>query len=487
MSIKQIFLLLIVLSTITYITPDEVNNSDKLTNPDEESTRADTKNKSDNIEPSSDEDEPKDWDKLFDDIKGYRIRSEQEINFLLKVTDLTFLRFVYRKSSPKSRKIAGYLKNINEKLGGLAGIMQIDCDIFQPKDYSQCQDNPYMVDSYPRLKLLIPPENRYNAMTKELENYYEFPWTADEMTENNIYSFITVNMPYFIKRLNENNIHSFLNNNLFNKVIIFTNKKNPSILTKGLTNNFYDRLLFGEVQETEKALVERFNIKTFPTLLVYKVFDHTRLIDEPEIIPYEGLIKADKIIEFLQPHALKEKRYVSEGRKIYEDDIRHISTGIEFRTINESNYEEYFNKFQNKNIMVFFNTHDSMKLMYKTVLVRNHDFFITAFFNCDEARKFCLDKFNVRKFPSLIAFLPHNESTITHIEERITNSVLFPIGKGYKEVDFIEQIREVFPSRVETVSSINLPFLIQEAKVNKQYVIVDMYLKDEDVKYLNNF
>jgi hypothetical protein len=318
----------------------------------------------------SSEAEMKDWDQAFDEIKGFRMRSEAEINFLLKVTDLTFLRFAYKKSSAKSRKVAGMLKNINQKLGGLASIMQIDCDTFEPQDYSPCQENPYMADSFPRLKLLIAPDNRYDAISKELQNYYEFPWKDDDITEDKLYTYITTNMPYLVKKLGSESVHTFLNNNMFNKVLLFTNKQAPSVFTKGLTNYFYDRLLFGEIQETEKGLIERFNITSFPTMLVYKVFDHSRLLDEPEIITYDGLNKPEKLIEFLQPHALKEKRYVSEGRKIYDDDVRYIASNVEFRTINETNYEDYFNKYQDRNIMVFFNTHDSMKLMYKTVLVK---------------------------------------------------------------------------------------------------------------------
>jgi hypothetical protein len=106
---------------------------------------------------------------------------------------------------------------------------------------------------------------------------------------------------------------------------------------------------------------------------------------------------------------------------------------------------------------------------------------LTAFFNCSDAKKLCLDRFKVKKFPTLYAYLPHNNSTITNVEERIKNSVLFPIGKGYKEKEYIQQIHEVFPSKVENVTSLNFPFLLQEAKIEKQLVVVDMYLNDEPV------
>jgi hypothetical protein len=88
----------------------------------------------------------------------------------------------------------------------------------------------------------------------------------------------------------------------------------------------------------------------------------------------------------------------------------------------------------------------------------------------------------VKKFPTIYAFLPHND-TITNIDERIANSILFPIGKGYKEIDFLRQIQKDFPSKVVNTSNLNLPYEIQEAKINSQYVIIDMYLNDEEVSF----
>jgi hypothetical protein len=86
----------------------------------------------------------------------------------------------------------------------------------------------------------------------------------------------------------------------------------------------------------------------------------------------------------------------------------------------------------------------------------------------------------VKKFPSLYTYLPHND-TITNIDERIEKSVHFPIGKGFKERDFVEEIYKNFPSQVENVSSINLSFLIQEAKMTQQYVVLEIFMNDEEV------
>jgi hypothetical protein len=312
-----------------------------------------------------------DWSKPFEQILGYRMRSEEEIEHLLRISDLTFLRFAYRKSSNKSRKIAEHLKYVNEKLEGLAGILLIDCDNFVPENSVMCKENPYVNDNFPRMKLLLPPENRFDPFTGKTEVHYEFPINNDDLTENGIYKFITSNMPYYSIKLNSDNIFGFLNSELFNKVILFTNKKQPSTIIKGLTNYFFDRILFGEVDENEKDLIERFNITSFPTLVVYKVFDHKKLLDEHETIKYDGFIKITELIKFIEPHCLKEKRYVTENRQIYEDNLREMAKSLEFIEINKDTYEEYFNKYSDKNIFIYFNTQNNMKHIYKQILVKN--------------------------------------------------------------------------------------------------------------------
>jgi hypothetical protein len=361
-SLKKLYLLLvlILLSSIKCQENDTIEQTETISEPKNEINK-----------------EEQDWSKPFEEILGYRMRSEGEIEHLLKISDLTFLRFAYRKSSPKSRKIAEHLKYVNQKLEGLAGILLIDCDTFVPETSVICKLNPYMNDSFPRLKLLVPPEKRFDPYTGHTEVHYEFPLNTEDLSENGIYNFITSNMPYYTHLLNNDNIFGFLNSELFNKVILFTNKKQPSTIIKGLTNYFFDSILFGEVDENEKELIDRFKITTFPTLLVYKVFDHKRLLDEHETIKYEGLIKISDLISFIEPHSLKEKRYVSENRHIYEDNLREITKNIEFTEIDKVSYENYFNKYWNKNIFVYFNTQNNLKHIYKQVLIKNQYIFLT--------------------------------------------------------------------------------------------------------------
>lgn len=312
---------------------------------------------------------------IFDDIPGYRVRSEQELKYLLEISDLTFLRFAYKTWSVKSRKAAADLITIVEKLKNLAGVLLIDCDIFKTNDqyttYPACKQNDLVADSFPNIKLLISPENRYDLETNELSLHYEYPYTESDITENKLYNFIANNIPSKAYKLNKDNIYNFLHNDLFNKILLFTNKKQPSLLFRGLTNYFYDRILFGEVLNTEKELIQRFNITKFPTLILYKMNDHNRLLDEPEITEFKGLSTTEHLIKFIDPHAIREKRYISSKRDIYEEDINEVASRIQLREVSETTLDEYLDKFKDKNVIVYFDTKEKLKHSYKKELIRN--------------------------------------------------------------------------------------------------------------------
>jgi hypothetical protein len=90
-------------------------------------------------------------------------------------------------------KIADYVKLVADRVGKLASIALIDCDNFVPDTYGPCRPMDYVLDSFPRLNLLIPPEKRYEPLIKEIQVHSEYPWTEKEMTENSIYNFLVTN------------------------------------------------------------------------------------------------------------------------------------------------------------------------------------------------------------------------------------------------------------------------------------------------------
>lgn len=54
------------------------------------------------------------------------------------------------------------------------------------------------------------------------------------------------------------------------KVLLFTDKKGVPMLYKGLSVAFEKKLNFGIVRETDSVLVAKYQVKSFPTILVVK-------------------------------------------------------------------------------------------------------------------------------------------------------------------------------------------------------------------------
>ena len=78
---------------------------------------------------------------------------------------------------------------------------------------------------------------------------------------------------------------------------------------RGLSVYFHDRLYFGVVPHTEKALCEKLGIKKFPTLMVIQTLEEGVIVDEPIEIKYKGELDVKHIVEFLKKYALEEKLF----------------------------------------------------------------------------------------------------------------------------------------------------------------------------------
>jgi hypothetical protein len=419
---------------------------------------------------------------VFDSIRGYRIRSETELRFLTEISDLTFLIFYYKPTSKQSQKIAKYLQKINDKIKDISAIIMVDCTVFTPETHFNCRDFHYVADSFPRIKLLIPPEKRYDPMTKEIEVHYEYPWIEKEMNEASIYNFIIDNIPSRSTKVTKENVYSFLSNDLFNKVLLFTDKAQPSLLWRGLTNQFFEKILFGEVFKNEGDIIKRFNVTKFPTLILYKVNDQNRLMDEPEIIKYEGLNKIDKLMEWLQPHALREKRYISQKRGVADTTAREMASRIDLRVIDKTNYEEYLKKYDDRNVIFYFNTKNNLKVSVKQTLIHNNGFFASAYFDCSKDKLFCLEKFNITKFPTLKVFHKKSNKFPTY-EQRLENAHTFNISSS-SNVTFEDQIMQLFPTNVKNVTNIEFPYELNQIKYENKNCFLHVYSNNEEEESL---
>lgn len=94
-----------------------------------------------------------------------------------------------------------------------------------------------------------------------------------------------------------NNI--YLQNETLPKALLFTDKPTTTPLYKALSVEFKDRMLVGEVKQSEKNIVSEFNIQSFPTLVV--------ISPEYGTVQFEGKLKRDTLKSFLEKYALESK------------------------------------------------------------------------------------------------------------------------------------------------------------------------------------
>ena len=96
-------------------------------------------------------------------------------------------------------------------------------------------------------------------------------------------------MQNFVNSVNEGNYESFVERDRAtkHKILLFTEKKATPTVFKALSKKYLDRLSIGEVKKSEEALIKRFGVTTFPTILA--------LVD-PEndgVEKYEGELNID--------------------------------------------------------------------------------------------------------------------------------------------------------------------------------------------------
>lgn len=85
------------------------------------------------------------------------------------------------------------------------------------------------------------------------------------------------------------------------QVLLFSEKEQTTSLYKSLSTYFKDRLVFCQIHKSEEALVQKFSVEKFPSLLVVNAGK------DKGPVRYDGVFTADVLKEFLESVALPEK------------------------------------------------------------------------------------------------------------------------------------------------------------------------------------
>jgi curved DNA-binding protein CbpA len=240
------------------------------------------------------------------------------ISKLYRRREIWFVLF-YKPNNSDLEKNIELLKNLAEKTYGIFKIGAISCK----RDEEICEE--FNINKTPLI--LYFPEG-----TGSEEVY------TGKKTFEDIFKFGSSRMQSFVRVINSNNYGDFINeNNHMHKVILFTQRKTTPPLFKALSKHFKDKLNFGEIRQSEKELAQRFEVNTFPTVLVISDGENYKGVK------YDGALNRDTLEKFLNQYAYSNKK---------KEDVASI------KELNNDNYNKYkhCNEQDNKNICVIYYT-----------------------------------------------------------------------------------------------------------------------------------
>lgn len=477
-NIKLLLILLLTLTSFTSILADESENKTNKNATSTNSTSLETR------ESVSQENL-----KVFDKVLSIRIKHIDGLAQILNETDLSYLAYFYVKDSENSKLGAEFLIKTAEKLDFLAGVLMIDCDDFHPRNISFCQKDPAAKDGFPKMVVYKPPEYRVNPYTQQRVPHEEIVYDKKEVSEASIYNFVTSQILNKSIKLNSENIESFLANPLFNKVILFTDKTQTPLLYRGLSSFYYDRLLFGEIEKDQIDLLKRFQIKIFPTLLLYVTQEDEMELDEPKIIKYSDMIAGRNIVVFVNEYALKEKLYLKAAKAVPEE----LRYKLNVKDLSKDDYLKFFEKFSQRRYVVYLSkgsnvnnnaNNDNSNLnevpeSLKKFIKHTNGFFTFVRFNCErDGEDFCLSKFKVKSLPALVlinnSVLDENRQQTNDLAKRLEK----PLRLSLDYETLVSEIQGEFQGQMREANPQNFGMIINNANKANRVPIIYFYEND---------
>ena len=188
-----------------------------------------------------------------------------------------------------------------QNLHGIVRVGAVNCD----EEQKLC--GTFGIQGFPTVKLFpwstVPvPKGRPGEVTKEPVEY-NGPRRASALAN------AAVNMlPSFVHRLDAEKEPAFVAERL-GKVLLFTDKRSVPTLFKALALEYRDRLAFGCVKSTDAALVAKYGVTQFPSVLVLPAAAASKSKtegegeDKSEPVRYTGKVAFDALNAFLRKHA----------------------------------------------------------------------------------------------------------------------------------------------------------------------------------------
>jgi hypothetical protein len=372
---------------------------------------------------------------IYDNIvNGIKIRDYNEVDRYLNTTDTTYFLYFYNKTGMNSVMGAYYLQKLDRKLDYITKIFLIDCnDVIQ--NIRQCQTHKNTTfDPYPQFELLVPPLYRFDPTTKQMNVHTNVYFGGKQVTEDTLYKFIVDNIVSYSTQIESKEIlETFIYQPVFNKIILFTEKDTTPLIYKGLTNYYYDRLLFGEIRSNQTDLVNQFNITKFPSIVVIE--NSFLLNDKPKIHHYTGSTRPGELIKYFDDFALRSKYYVKNNfeKKLAKDCIT---------ILDNHNYDNWFKDSKDIKKAVYFTksplSFNQLSLEMKSFINATNGYIAFGNLDCSGFAKICEKEFGVKdKLPKLVLY-DRGEKFYKVIESYVELPVGHWLFNYFKGVDIKE-------------------------------------------------
>lgn len=118
---------------------------------------------------------------------------------------------------------------------------------------------------------------------------------------------------------------------------MFTNKPTTTPLYKALSVDFKDRMLVGEVKQSERNIISEYGVETFPTLLVVS--------PEHGVVKFEGKLNRENLKAFMEKYALpsdKKNTTPPASKKASEEPKKKVKKGtLEFFNITSFSFDSF--------------------------------------------------------------------------------------------------------------------------------------------------
>jgi hypothetical protein len=405
--------------------------------------------------------DPKQDENIFSQFKNRTLTSEKELKELLKDSDMTYLAFFYKKSSPNSKLVANILPSIAEKINYLAGILLIDCDNYETDNTKLCKAPEGIEDAFPKMMLYVPPEYKYNPYTKQINEHSTKYYEKNEVSEAFIYNFITHNIPSRSYALTNENHETFLANSRLNKVILFTEKPKTPLLWRGLSTYFHDKLAFGHVGKEQDKLIKTYKVEKFPTIIIHQVHEEEASLESPIIDKYEGKFEVEELAHAFETYALKEKLTGKNSA------TKHKAV---FKKLNKDDYAAYFKKFPEKRFVVYLSENDDIPEGVNKFNTETAGFFQFVKLNC--SNNFC-KTFKFKILPQLIMFKYNPKEDL---DTQISTSKILP-NSDYNKI--YKEISDLFSDSFTAINSDSFQSIIYETIMKQKFPLIYLYDNDE--------